>query len=80
LHARSTLTNGIKKHGNPKWKSGSLGVIINQYKRICTIEARKINKNFSWQQRYYENIIRDEKDFIKISEYILGNHLKMEGG
>jgi putative transposase len=34
-----------KKPGghNPEWKSGTLGVIINQYKRKCTIEIRKIH-------------------------------------
>jgi len=71
-------TEDLKKPGNPKWKTGSLGVIINQYKRVCTIEARKINRNFLWQSRYYEHIIRDKKDFEKISEYILWNHLKWE--
>src|SRR6056297_3543690 len=34
-----------------KWKSGTLGTIINQYKRICTIESRKINPDFAWQSR-----------------------------
>jgi REP element-mobilizing transposase RayT len=32
-----------------KWKPATLGAIINQYKRICTIESRKINPNFTWQ-------------------------------
>ncbi len=33
------------------WKPATLGAIINQYKRICTIESRKINPNFNWQPR-----------------------------
>ena len=40
----STTTMASKK-----WKPASLGVIINQYKRICTINARKIHADFAWQ-------------------------------
>lgn len=31
-----------------RWKPGSLGIIINQYKRIVTINARKITPDFGW--------------------------------
>lgn len=56
-----------------KWKSGCLGLIINQYKRICTINIRKKYENFSWQSRFYDNIIRTEKSFYYIREYIREN-------
>ena len=39
-------------------KFASIGVVINQYKRICTIEIRKINSSFAWQSRFYDRIIR----------------------
>ena len=45
--SHQTNTPGTTSGGrNPKWKPGTLGVIINQYKRICTINARKIDKDF----------------------------------
>ena len=56
-----------------RWKPGTLGVIINQYKRKCTIEARTIRKNFGWQSRFHDHIIRDEDEFQRISEYIRNN-------
>ena len=61
--------------GNDKkyWKSGNLGVIINQYKRVCTIQSRQINPNFAWQSRFYDRIIRNEKEYGRISEYIFYN-------
>ena len=31
-----------------------------------------------WQRNYYEHIIRSEKSFEKISEYIINNPLKWE--
>ena len=58
-----------------KWKSGCLGVIVNQYKRICTMEIRKqFNPiTFSWQSRYYDRVIRDKKELNRIREYIFNN-------
>ena len=52
-----------------------LGVstIINQFKRICTIEIRKRYNRFAWQSRFYDHIIRDEKSLNNIREYIRNN-------
>jgi REP element-mobilizing transposase RayT len=66
----STQTGGDK---NDKWKPGNLGVIVNQYKRICTIQSRKINPDFAWQSRFYEHIIRDDESYHKIAQYIENN-------
>ena len=70
-----TNTTGGK---NKKWNPGTLGVIINQYKRICTINARKIHFNFGWQSRFYDHIIRDNKAFQNITKYILNNPLNWD--
>jgi REP element-mobilizing transposase RayT len=56
-----------------KWKSATLGVIMNQYKRICTIESRKINRYFVWQSRFHDHIIRDAGDLERIRNYIINN-------
>ena len=63
---------------NNKWKPGVLGVIINQYKRICTINVRKIIPYFAWQPRFYDHIIRNEKSYYQIAQYIHGNPLKWQ--
>jgi REP element-mobilizing transposase RayT len=63
-------TNGGK---NLKWKPGTLGVVINQYKRICTINARKIHPDFEWQPRFFDHIIRSDIDFQRIKNYIIEN-------
>ena len=57
----------------PYWKPGNLGVIINQYKRACIIQSRKINAGFAWQSRFYDRIIRNETELNHISEYIILN-------
>ena len=56
-----------------KWKPGTLGSIINQYKRICTINSRKINADFAWQSRFHDHIIRDDKSYQRIRNYIINN-------
>jgi REP element-mobilizing transposase RayT len=58
---------------NEKWKPGTIGVIINQYKRICTINARKIHSDFAWQSRFHDHIIRDAESFERIQNYIADN-------
>jgi hypothetical protein len=31
-----------------------IGIIINQYKRMVTIHARKIDAEFAWHPRFYQ--------------------------
>ena len=56
--------------------STSIGVIINQYKRIVTINARKINPKFAWQPRFHDHIIRNEESLTYIREYTTNNPAK----
>ena len=56
-----------------KWKPATLGSIINQYKRICTIESRKINIDFAWQSRFHDHIIRNDEEYQRIKNYIINN-------
>jgi len=64
---------------NERWKPNTLGSIINQYKRICTINARKINPKWKWQSRFHDHIIRDNASFLRIRQYIIDNPLNWEG-
>ena len=58
---------------NPKWKPNSIGSIINQYKRVVTINARKIQKNFGWQSLFHDYIIRNAQQYENINNYIAKN-------
>jgi putative transposase len=61
------------------WKPNSLGSIINQFKSVST---KRIHTNgypdFSWQPRFYDHIIRDEKGLNAIREYIHNNPAQWE--
>ena len=57
-------------------QSKNLPSIIRGFKSAVTKRAKIINPDFSWQRNYYEHIIRDEKSFKTILEYIINNPLK----
>ena len=69
----STDNRGRTMNASEKWKSATIGVIVNQYKRIVSILARKINARFEWQSRFYDHIIRNDESFQRIANYILNN-------
>lgn len=69
----SGVSTGNTAAASKKWKPGTLGVIINQYKRAVTIAARKIDPEFGWQARFHDHIIRNRASFDRISQYIQNN-------
>ena len=68
----------ICRDGQGKIKSGSLGAIIGQFKAQCKKRTIAAGHDFSWQTRFYDHIIRNEKSLNKIREYIINNPLKWE--
>lgn len=51
----------------------NMSTIVRWFKAKCTYEIRQFNKEFSWQSRYYDNIIRDAVSFQNIENYIITN-------
>ncbi|MCK4558670.1 MAG: transposase, partial [Calditrichia bacterium] len=52
-------------------KPNSIGSIIGQFKSVCTKKIRNRGfRYFKWQNRYYNHIIRNEKELHKIRSYI----------
>ena len=60
----------------------TVGNIVGAYKSLVANECLKIYKTKNetmgklWQRNYYEHIIRNEKSYLKITQYILDNPLK----
>lgn len=54
-------------------QSKNLASIIRGFKIGVTKNARKINPYFAWQSRFHDHIIRNEKSFRNISNYIQNN-------
>jgi putative transposase len=77
LHATSLheqFEKEIKQYmSNISPKKGSLSTIIRSYKSAVTKYANENNKLFDWQPRFYDRIVRDDEEFIRIYEYISNN-------
>ncbi|MBI4931246.1 MAG: transposase [Bacteroidetes bacterium] len=54
--------------------AGSISVMVQQYKSSVTRWCNKNDvKHFEWQSRFHEHIIRNQKSFERISNYIANN-------
>jgi REP element-mobilizing transposase RayT len=59
-------------------KSNSLSTIIRSYKSAVSKHAHHLGFDFAWQSRFYDHIIRNDKAYHQISEYIVNNPLKWQ--
>jgi putative transposase len=61
------------------WKSKSLGAIIGQFKSVCTKRIWAAGyRDFAWQPRFHDHIVRNEREWERIRAYILANPSRWE--
>jgi len=63
---------GITETRNPMLNEG-LSHIVRWFKGRTTFEIRKTGATFKWQPRFHEHIIRTNKAYELINEYIITN-------
>jgi REP element-mobilizing transposase RayT len=68
--------HGVSTRFGPQIKN--LGSIIRGFKSAVTINARKINPDFKWQERFYDHIISSERSYKRIRNYIIENPKKWD--
>ncbi len=71
LQSQSQSKNKINRYQNIG--KNSISSIVGSYKSAVTKHAHRLGFDFAWQTRFYDNIIRNEKSFNNISEYIVNN-------
>ena len=77
LHATSLRKETLMSEISPK--AGSLGVIIRSYKSAVTrLTGLAGFREFAWQARYYDHIVRDEQSLCNIRQYIIDNPARWE--
>lgn len=54
----------------------TISSIVGSYKSAMTKHGNRLNLKFAWQPLFYDHIIRDQKSFQRISEYIKKNPTK----
>jgi REP element-mobilizing transposase RayT len=69
---------GVTGLFNPMLSKNSLSKIIRWYKGRCKFEINQIYQGFGWQERFYDNIIRDEFALDRIRQYIINNPINWE--
>jgi putative transposase len=70
---KSSSHSPIGNNVDSQWKPGTLGVIINQFKSMCTKRIHAAGFEFKWQPRFHDHIIRNEQELTRIQEYIRNN-------
>jgi REP element-mobilizing transposase RayT len=73
LHAtsRRSIQNEFMSTISPK--HGSLATVIRSYKSAVSKNIHLYDPDFSWQPRYYDLLIRSDKELDRIRNYIINN-------
>ncbi len=76
---------GVTGEFNPMLSKDSLSKILRWYKGRCKFEISRLQEtrslafpDFAWQERFHDEIIRDEKSLHQIRQYIADNPIKWE--
>ena len=80
-HALSLQDHNQQTIGQKRFQNigkNSISSIVDGYKSAVTKHSNRLGFEFSWQTRFHDHIIRDEKSFETISEYIIHNPEKWE--
>ena len=72
------LVGGVTGKHNPMLHE-NLGRIIRWYKGRVAFEVRKKESSLRWQFLYYDRIIRDEKEYANVENYIRNNPINWKG-
>ena len=75
LHRDVSQHRGVSQQKNEFGKTikNSASSIINHFKGRVTKYADKENIEFEWQAKFYDHIVRDNEDFLRIQNYIIEN-------
>ena len=57
----------------PNQGNNTVSSIIGSYKAAVTKHARRLGLEFEWQTRFYDRIIRNDRAYRRIQQYIIDN-------
>ena len=73
------INNGESENSIPKMQSRSIGSLVSGYKSSVTKRIniiRGMPGEKLWQRNYWEHIIRNEDEYLRIANYVKNNPLK----
>src|SRR5664280_2767843 len=71
LHATSVHRNELMSIISPK--PGSLATVVRSYKSAVSKNVHLTDPGFSWHPRYYDHLIRSDRELDRIRNYIINN-------
>ena len=74
--SRRSIQNEFMSTISPK--PGSLATVIRSYKSAVSKNIHLSDPDFSWQPRYYDHLIRSDKELDRIRNYIINNPVKWD--
>ena len=73
------IINKVETGHAPSLHNPTLSNVVGSFKSAVTKSAREINcSDFAWQPRFYDHIIRTEKELYQIRNYIEQNPLRWD--
>lgn len=79
IHMIVTIPEKTSNHESSPQKRSILSQVVGFFKMNTAKQIRLANGNIDvWQRNYHDHIIRDEKEYLKIYEYIEVNPVKWE--
>jgi len=79
IHGIIIIDKNVETGYIPSLHNNTLGDIIGGFKAAVTRWCRNNNHpQFAWQSRFYDHIIRNEREFFNIRKYIIYNPYKWE--
>jgi REP element-mobilizing transposase RayT len=75
-HALSLKQQQQQSPGQSRFQNqgkNTVSSIIGSYKSAVTKHANRLGIPFGWQSRFYDHIIRDGAEFLRIADYIENN-------
>ena len=75
--ARRAVSTPEDAAHSARLQAHSLGAIIGQFKSVCTKRIRRTGllPDFAWQPRFYDRVIRNERERWATRRYVLNNPL-----
>jgi len=62
-------------------RNGAISSVIGSFKSICTREINKVfDIGFLWHSGYYDRIVRNQREFDNVRNYIINNPKKFKKG
>ncbi|MRX69730.1 REP element-mobilizing transposase RayT [Flavobacterium resistens] len=75
-HALSQHALSVQNPGSQRFQNigkNTISSIVGSYKSAVTKHANRLGYQHQWQKLFYDNIIRSNNDYQRISDYIVSN-------